>query len=284
MTSEPHDPTRVLRVDAPDGTRIGCEVIGEGPPLLAVHGTTADRERWAGVRDPLARRFRVYLMDRRGRGLSADEAAGADALEREAHDVAAVLAAIGEPALVLAHSYGGTCALEAAAGGAPIARMLVYEPAFGTAAGPVFPASALTDVEAALARGDREAALIVFFSQVLLLEPAEIEAMRATASWRARVEAAHTAPREARAANEYRADPRRLGAIAAPVRFLLGTETAPALERSTRAAHEALPGSELRELPGHGHAAMDVDPALFVSEVEDWLAAEPRLHPLGEAD
>jgi pimeloyl-ACP methyl ester carboxylesterase len=41
--------------------------------------------------------------------------------------------------------------------------------------------------------------------------------------------------------------------------------------RSTRAAHAALPGSSLRELPGHGHAAMDADPALFVAEVEDWL-------------
>jgi pimeloyl-ACP methyl ester carboxylesterase len=36
-----------------------------------------------------------------------------------------------------------------------------------------------------------------------------------------------------------------------------------------------MPGSDLRELPGHGHAAMDADPALFVAEVEDWLGVSP---------
>jgi pimeloyl-ACP methyl ester carboxylesterase len=62
-----------------------------------------------------------------------------------------------------------------------------------------------------------------------------------------------------------------LRAVDAPTRFLLGTETTPALARSTRAAHAALPGSELRELRGHGHAAMGADPGLFAAEGEDWL-------------
>jgi pimeloyl-ACP methyl ester carboxylesterase len=258
---------RVLRVESPDGTRIGCEVDGDGPPLLLVHGSTADRRRWAAVREALARRFTLHLMDRRGRGLSAGEAPGAYALAREADDVGAVLAAIGPGALVLAHSYGGTCALEALAAGAPFARMLVYEPAFGTADGPVFPASALADVDAALARGDREAAVETFLADALLLGDDEIAALRGTAAWRARVECAHTLAREARAANAYRSR----GGSGARVRFLLGTETTAALARSTRAAHAALPESSLRELAGHGHAAMDADPARFVAEVRDWL-------------
>ena len=37
----------VLSVVSADGTRIGCEVVGAGPPLLLVHGSTADRSRWA---------------------------------------------------------------------------------------------------------------------------------------------------------------------------------------------------------------------------------------------
>jgi pimeloyl-ACP methyl ester carboxylesterase len=55
------------------------------------------------------------------------------------------------------------------------------------------------------------------------------------------------------------------------VGFLLGTQTVPALEASTRAAHAALPGSELRELPGQAHLAMQTDPDGFVSAVEAWL-------------
>jgi pimeloyl-ACP methyl ester carboxylesterase len=186
-----------------------------------------------------------------------------------------VLEAVGPGALVLAHSYGGTCALEGAAAGAPMARLLVYEPAFGADAGPVFPEAALSDVEAALTRADHEAARETFFADVLLLPAAEIAAMRGTPAWRARVECAPTLAREARSANAYRPDPARLATVTAPARFLLGTETTPALTRAACAAHAALPGSELRALPGHGHAAMDADPVLFVAEVEDWLAVGP---------
>ena len=47
----------VLTAVSADGTRIGCEVDGAGPPLLLVHGSTADRSRWAAVRAALAARF-----------------------------------------------------------------------------------------------------------------------------------------------------------------------------------------------------------------------------------
>jgi pimeloyl-ACP methyl ester carboxylesterase len=262
----------VLSVASADGTRIGCEVAGAGPPLLLVHGSTADRSRWATVREALAARFTLHLMDRRGRGLSAAETPGRYALAREAEDVAAVLGAIGPDARVLAHSYGGTCALAAVAGadGARAARLCVYEPAFGTPVGPVFPAAALDAVEAAIARDDPEAALETFFADVLLLGEGEIEAMRGTPLWRARVACAHTLAREARAANAFTPAP-RIDA-GAPVRFLLGTETAAPLVRSTRAAHAAVPGSSVRELPGQGHAAMDSAPDLFVAEVSEWLS------------
>jgi pimeloyl-ACP methyl ester carboxylesterase len=259
-----------LEVTSRDGTRIGCEVLGTGPPLLAIHGSTADRSRWAAVRDALAAHFRLHLMDRRGRGLSAAEADSEYSLDVEAGDVRAVVGAIGAPTVVLAHSYGATCALAAAPDCPGMARLLAYEPAFGTDAGGVFPEAALPEVEAALARGDREAALEIFFRRAQLQPDAAIAAMRHTALWRARLAAVHTLPREGRVANAYR--PHGLAAIAPSLRLLLGTESPPNLEAATRAAHAAAPGSELRELPGHAHAAMDFDPALFVAEVVDWLA------------
>ena len=259
----------MLEVTSADGTRIGCEVDGAGPALLLVHGSTADRHRWAAVRAALAERFTLVLMDRRGRGLSGDGPGDRYALGREAEDVAAVLAELGPGASVLAHSYGGSCALEAAATGARAARLLVYEPAFGTPEGPVFPLAALAAVETALARGDREAALETFFADVLLLDEAALAAMRGTPMWQARVAAAPTLAREARAANAFRP---RAGELTMPVRFLLGTETTPPLACAARAAHAAVPGSSLRALPGHGHAAMDTGPDLFVAEVVAWLS------------
>jgi pimeloyl-ACP methyl ester carboxylesterase len=264
-------PVDSLSTRSSDGTLVGCELLGEGPPLLLVHGSTADRNRWVAVRDALAQSFRLHLMDRRGRGLSSDEAGDAYSLELEADDVRALVAAIGESVLVLAHSYGAACALEAATACDGIERMLVYEPAFGTPEGPVFPDDALVDVEASLAAGDREAALTAFFSRVLLLDDAAVEAMRATPMWQARLAAVHTLAREARAANAYRADPERMRSIGVLVRILLGTETTPALTRAAHVAADAVPGAELVELPGHGHAAMDADPPLFIRQVKDWL-------------
>jgi pimeloyl-ACP methyl ester carboxylesterase len=262
---------RGVEVRSPDGTRIGCDVFGDGPALLAIHGTTADRRRWAQVRDGLAESFRVHLMDRRGRGLSGD-GPGPYALEREAEDIRAVLKAIGGDVLVLAHSYGGLCMLEAAAASCDgIARMLVYEPAFGTDRLPLWPPDGLEDLRDAVDRGDREAAVTIFFSRALDLDDAALAAMRATPLWQFRLEAAHTLARECETADAYRIDPERWARIRIPTRFLLGTATAEPLVNSTRAAHEAVPGSELRELPGHGHAAMEADPELFVAEVRDWL-------------
>jgi pimeloyl-ACP methyl ester carboxylesterase len=256
-----------MQIESADGTRIGCEVIGDGPPLLAIHGTTADRSRWSAVRDPLAERFRVHLMDRRGRGLSAAEADGPYSIEREAEDIRALVAAIGEPVALLVHSYGATCALAAATGCPGIARMLAYEPAFGVSE--EFPVDAVPEMEAALARGDREAALEAFFRRALHRDDAAIEALRATPMWEARLAAVHTLPREVLAADAFR--PADLAEIAPRLRLLLGTESPGHLHASTWAAHAAAPGSELRDLPGHAHDAMDADPALFVAEVDAWL-------------
>jgi pimeloyl-ACP methyl ester carboxylesterase len=261
----------VLSVESADGTRVGCELLGEGPPLLVVHGSIADRRRWGAVRDGLAARFRVHLMDRRGRGLSAEEGPGGYALAREAEDIRALVSAIGDGVLVLAHSYGGTCSLEAAVEAPQIARMLVYEPAFAPEGDPVFPHAALAEVITALERGDRETAVLMFYKHALALDDQAIAQVRASPLWQLRLEAADTLGREATAANAYELRSDRLARIAAPVRFLLGTDTAPALQRSTRAAHEALPGSELVELPGEAHNAMDTHPEAFVAQVDDWL-------------
>ena len=77
-------------VASADGTPIAVWRSGNGPPLVLVHGTAADHSRWAPVLPALAARFTVLAVDRRGRGASGD--ARDYALEREAEDVAAVIA------------------------------------------------------------------------------------------------------------------------------------------------------------------------------------------------
>ena len=95
-----------------DGTPIAYWRSGEGPPLVLVHGTAADHNRWAPVLPAFEQRFTVCAVDRRGRGGSSDS--DDYSVEREFEDLAVVVDSLEEPVSLLGHSYGALCALEAA--------------------------------------------------------------------------------------------------------------------------------------------------------------------------
>ena len=114
------------QVTSSDGAFIVYRRSGAGPPLLLVHGTTADHRSWSAVAPLLEPHFTLYAMDRRGRGESGDTADYG--LEREVADIIAVIEAIGQPVNVLGHSYGALCCLEAALQTDAIARLILYEP------------------------------------------------------------------------------------------------------------------------------------------------------------
>src|SRR5438046_10662271 len=98
-------------VKSKDGTAIAFERTGQGPPMLLVHGGTADHTRWAPLLPKLNQHFTVCAVDRRGRGGSGDAPSYAHA--REFEDLAAVIDSLGAPVTVLGHSFGDLCALEA---------------------------------------------------------------------------------------------------------------------------------------------------------------------------
>jgi pimeloyl-ACP methyl ester carboxylesterase len=154
-----------------DGSRIGYESFGGGPPMLLVHGTSATHIRWVPVRGVLAQHYTVHEMDRRGRGLSTDEA-DAYSLRREAQDVAAVAEAIGGDVYVVAHSFGAVCTIEAAQITSAFRRLALYEPRR--------PTPGLNDVPPELAprlmtMRDREEILEAFYRKVLRLPQAAID-------------------------------------------------------------------------------------------------------------
>jgi pimeloyl-ACP methyl ester carboxylesterase len=264
------DETRIEYATSADGTRIGFERVGAGPPLLVVHGGTADRTRWAAVVPGLAERFALLLVDRRGRGLSADGDAP-HSLDREVEDLVAVAAVPGGPVRVLAHSFGGLVALEAALITPAINRLVVYEPPFGTPGLPAVEADVLSRITELSASGDRDGALEVFLSRVAGVPDDRLRAMRGTSIWSARIAALPTITREAAALADYRFAAQRFAGLSTPVRFLIGTASPAPLRASTSAAHAAVPGSELVELAGQGHAAMDTAPELFLDAVLDFL-------------
>ena len=118
--------SEAVTVTSKDGTPVAYWRSGEGPPLVLVHGTTADHSRWAPVLQAFERHFSVCAVDRRGRGGSGDSEEYA--LEREFEDVAAVVDSLGEPVNLLGHSYGAVCALEAALLTSNVRKLVLYEP------------------------------------------------------------------------------------------------------------------------------------------------------------
>jgi 3-oxoadipate enol-lactonase len=97
-----------------DGVRIAYEVLGDGEPLLFVHGLGYDRRGWGPLPALLAADFQVLLFDNRGVGES-DVPEGPYAVSQMAADAVAVLDDAGvERAHVLGVSLGGYIAQEIA--------------------------------------------------------------------------------------------------------------------------------------------------------------------------
>jgi pimeloyl-ACP methyl ester carboxylesterase len=104
-----------------------------------------------------------------------------------------------------------------------------------------------------------------------------VEQLREEAAWQKRVAAAHTLPREARAAEGYVLDPTRLQELGTQTLLLLGGESSPFFKAATEALNEALPNSRIVVMPGQGHVAMHTAPELFAGLVVRFLAPEQGL-------
>jgi len=112
-------------VRSPDGTRIAYERFGSGPAVVLVCGAMDDGAENAPLGLELASRFTVYNYARRGRGDSGDVAPYA--VRREIEDLAAVIDEAGGSTHVFGACSGGALALEAAAAGVAMNRLVVYD-------------------------------------------------------------------------------------------------------------------------------------------------------------
>jgi pimeloyl-ACP methyl ester carboxylesterase len=268
-------------VTSRDGTRIGAVTAGSGPPLLLVHGGMCTADRWAPLWPVLTESFTVSAMDRRGRGSSED---GTDyRLEAEYDDVRAVVDRLatehGEPVAVFGHSYGAVCALGAAAQGAPVDRLALYEPP-GPATVPV---DWLERVRAMVSAGQLGRAMFSFLMEVVGYSREEVEALRDTSAGPDPLPIlGRTLVREAEALRGVDL-PALARSVVRPVLLLLGATSPPWASTVTTALADALPASlpdelptghadglpaaRVTVLPGQGHEAVDTAPELVAEHL-----------------
>jgi pimeloyl-ACP methyl ester carboxylesterase len=260
---------------------------GEGahPPMLLVHGATADHTTWRSVGPVFARSRRVFAIDRRGRGASGD--APAYAIEREFEDVAAVAEALAQDADgagvdVAGHSYGGRCGLGAALLTRAIRKLVVYEGAPVPSGMTYRPPGLVEAVRGALAAGDDERALLAFLAGIVGMSDAALEAYRRDPVWPARVRAAHTILREIEGEATQPASIQALASVAVPVLLVLGSISRSPFRIGTDALAARLADARIAVIDGAAHAAHHTHAAVFVALVERFLDDSTGRMPAGQ--
>jgi len=262
-------------VDSRDGTPIAIFSSGTGPPLLLVHGTTADHTTFRAISPILEGSFRVHAIDRRGRGESGDTSAAYD-IQREFEDVSAVAEAVtaesGRPVDIVGHSYGGRCSLGAAMLTDTIRRIVVYEgaPSPRGEAG-YTPAGTKARIAALIDAGDRDAALTAFFRDIVRMPDAELTAYQANPVWPVRVAAVHTTLRELDGEASPAASLESLGRVRQPVLQILGGASDSVFREATEALDERLANGRIVVIDGARHAAHHTHVDAFVAAIRGFL-------------
>jgi pimeloyl-ACP methyl ester carboxylesterase len=261
-----------------DGTTIAYERCGSGPALIVVDGALCSRAFGpsAKLAAALSQSFTVFTYDRRGRGNSSDTPPYSVA--REVEDLDALIDAAGGSAAVLGLSSGAALALEAAAAGVTISKVLAYEPPYvhdgGEHGG---------DHEAQLKRlldgGRRGAAVTYFMTDMVGAPSAMVFVMKLMPwIWRKLEAAAPTLPYDAAIMSGFRIPRWRFVSISIPVLVMNGSKTDARLKDAARAVAKTIPLARHRELAGQTH---NVNARVLATAAVEFLAASGSTIPAG---
>ena len=279
------DGRRIHRTISADGTEIAGRVVGQGPPLVLVHGGVFCGETaWKGMLPHLTDRFTCFLPSTRGKGLSAH--AREYSLQLQQQDITAFVESIGQPVPLFGWSGGGLWALGAAEQSDAVTAVVAYEPAvFET-----IDEQTMTELGGVLARmaeaveqdrpADAAREFLVFISNddelgaVLAADHHEATASNQFADLRA---LQNVDPAASSAT-----DPAALATIATPVLLLEGDRPAQAwFPRMNQYVADHVPKAELRTIPGAGHVGPVLAPGPVAAELTRFLATagEPHTTP-----
>src|SRR5262245_8746786 len=244
-----------MNVASKDGTSIGIDRTGAGPPVVLVCGGSVDRMANAELASLLSSDFTVLNYDRRGRGDSGNT--GPYSIEREFEDLDAVIAAAGGSASVYGTSSGAVLALKAAADGLEITKLALWEPPY-VPEGERRPPANTSETFAKLIEDGRRAAAVEFFmGEVVGLPPEFVAGARSQPFWASQEAIAHTLAYDATIMGDYWLRVDEFADVETPTLVLYGDASFPWFAVTTEQLAAALPDGRRKALAGQQH---DVDP------------------------
>jgi len=260
---------RRLTLTAPDGVEIVGAAQGEGPSLALVYGAMMEQTGWARLLPYLQPGRAVFTYDRRGRGESGD--APEYAVEREVDDLIAFVEALPGPRDLFGHSSGALLALHAMQQGLRVRRLVLYEPPLASVRQPRLRLDLPAELDALLARGDRDGALELFFRDGMSQLAADVQRLRDGPRWQDQVRYVQTGAYDVRITRTFVLEPDRLSEIGVPVLFLCGSESPAWMRQGVEIFARAVPGSRLEVLQGEGHNAQFAAPDVLAEAVNRFL-------------
>jgi non-heme chloroperoxidase len=247
-------------IHRPDGTVLRALVAGEGPPVVFVHGYTANVDEWNFVWDKLVSKgFRVIAFDQRGHGDSTLGSAGIGSGPM-ADDLAAVVRHFDvRDGVLVGHSMGGFVTIRAMIDHPELAQRLRGLVLFATWAGRVLDGAPQNRVQVPLMQSGLMNGLLRSRTIAVLLGAAQCGARPSPAMIWVFIDGFQQHLDEhgplipiVRAFSREDRYP-RLGEIAAPTVVMVGSADRTTPPSHSRRLAAGIPGARLVTVPDAGH-------------------------------
>lgn len=258
-----------------DGRRVAFRRVGNGPPLVMLHGAVSDSQVWRASMDELKDEFTVIAWDAPGCGQSSDPDS-TWRLPEYADCLAGLLAALDcGPVHLLGHSWGSALALQLYERNPRLAASLILLGGYAGWAGSLPPEEVAARLRFAEEVAERlpdafePTSMRGLFSEMMPADAAEelstiMSQARATGTL---VMAYALAEADLRA---------MLGQIEVPVLVLTGDRDERSPLPVARALHTAIPTSTLVVMEGLGHENYLESRETFVRELRRFLHSLPN--------
>jgi pimeloyl-ACP methyl ester carboxylesterase len=272
---------RIHTTVSADGTEIVGHVVGEGPPIVLLPAGPGDSQTcWQFVVPYLSERFTCYLVNTRGRGLSAD--APDHAPGRLVEDIVAFAESIGERVGLV--GWGDSLwALVAAEGPPPVSAVAAYEPGADEVISEEIAtrfADAFARIEDLAADKRLDAAAQTFIeASDLIYGEEELDGGMPQAFWRASAPNLPLFLQEmgqlAEAAEPSPTAPSVLTKITAPLLLLHGTQSRRWFRSSLRHVAGYVAGSDIQAIEGAAHFGPHTHPEAVADALARFFSANP---------